>query len=576
MTMGSSFLLILPWLFESVHAFTTFNTNCTLPPSSATVSYVSSPNTRGTMSIVWSCLFTIIACTWNIQHLDLPQQLEEYPNTRSGWWRWSIKKWAISSSWFFVTIFAPEILLAKYVADLQEANQFLREIQEFSQKDGVKWTRTHCMFAVMGGFVMKKDGSQSKRPSQKANKSANSEEAGAVAEAAIEEEKNLTGHSAGDVASPERPETTLPSPPSKDDNQVPPNEKDLEPGNRSHELNILYPTDILALRKRDILEKLPDISAAYINDKSKSDNLMRLIAILQITWLCIQVIARAVGGLAVSQLEVSTVAFAFCAIIMYGLCWDKPKKVELPINIFTPEDGGAKAMEIINSKECYEGHKRTLLERLQAATRKRVESTSLRKMGLDLYDAMTLSGVLFGGVHVIAWNFAFPTHVELILWRVATLHCTCFPAFLALQYRVIVLISLYGNKKDPKKNASHPDPTKPPSPASQVSDSGQSDIERLNNGQISASPPSESARIEEHLGNEETSNKEKTEMSTVATIVLKLLGGLISLIELMTELCFFAYIIARLFMLVEMFRTLAFQPTDAYVGTWAANFPNFS
>jgi hypothetical protein len=34
--------------------------------------------------------------------------------------------------------------------------------------------------------------------------------------------------------------------------------------------------------------------------------------------------------------------------------------------------------------------------------------------------------VVFGGIHVVDWNFDFATRIELILWRVASVWCTAF------------------------------------------------------------------------------------------------------------------------------------------------------
>jgi hypothetical protein len=36
------------------------------------------------------------------------------------------------------------------------------------------------------------------------------------------------------------------------------------------------------------------------------------------------------------------------------------------------------------------------------------------------------------------------------------------------------------------------------------------------------------------------------------------------------------YVLARAFLLVEIFRTLFYLPEDAYVTTWASNFPHVS
>jgi len=36
----------------------------------------------------------------------------------------------------------------------------------------------------------------------------------------------------------------------------------------------------------------------------------------------------------------------------------------------------------------------------------------------------------------------------------------------------------------------------------------------------------------------------------------------------------FLYVMARLFLLVEIFRTLCFLPSDAYISTWTTNIPH--
>jgi hypothetical protein len=72
--MASKMLLVLLFLFLATgsHAYTRFDTTCTLP--TVLVNFVSSPDSRGTLDILCSCLFTIIACTWTIQHLNIPEQ----------------------------------------------------------------------------------------------------------------------------------------------------------------------------------------------------------------------------------------------------------------------------------------------------------------------------------------------------------------------------------------------------------------------------------------------------------------------------------------------------------------------
>lgn len=42
----------------------------------------------------------------------------------------------------------------------------------------------------------------------------------------------------------------------------------------------------------------------------------------------------------------------------------------------------------------------------------------------SLLGTSSFAGALFGAVHCLAWNFSFPTHVEQIVWRAASLGVT--------------------------------------------------------------------------------------------------------------------------------------------------------
>jgi hypothetical protein len=64
------------------------------------------------------------------------------------------------------------------------------------------------------------------------------------------------------------------------------------------------------------IQATPDISEE-IMDKSKTDYFTKGIAMVQIFWLILSLIGRAVRHLAISPLEILTAAFAVCAIITY-------------------------------------------------------------------------------------------------------------------------------------------------------------------------------------------------------------------------------------------------------------------
>src|SRR5436305_7890877 len=68
-----------PWLALSLliliglaSASTIFHPNCSIP--SQPVNLVLAPGVRGTFDILWTCVFTLLVCTWTVQHLNIPEQ----------------------------------------------------------------------------------------------------------------------------------------------------------------------------------------------------------------------------------------------------------------------------------------------------------------------------------------------------------------------------------------------------------------------------------------------------------------------------------------------------------------------
>lgn len=83
----------------------------------------------------------------------------------------------------------------------------------------------------------------------------------------------------------------------------------------SSKLNLLY-------NNRDI--EWPTISAKQIRDRSKADVLSKLVVLVQTGWFSLQLLVRLGKGMVVTELEISTFAFAVVNLIVYILWWDKP------------------------------------------------------------------------------------------------------------------------------------------------------------------------------------------------------------------------------------------------------------
>jgi hypothetical protein len=70
-----------------------------------------------------------------------------------------------------------------------------------------------------------------------------------------------------------------------------------------------------------------------IKDRSKSDALSKTIVIVQTTWFAAQCIARAAQGLAITELEIVTLAYTVLNGVMCFFWWSKPLDVQCPVRI---------------------------------------------------------------------------------------------------------------------------------------------------------------------------------------------------------------------------------------------------
>ncbi|KAF8857456.1 hypothetical protein BDZ45DRAFT_592784, partial [Acephala macrosclerotiorum] len=67
------------------------------------------------------------------------------------------------------------------------------------------------------------------------------------------------------------------------------------------------------------------ITKDQIQNKSKEDIFVKISAVVQVTWMIIQVVTRATKGLPIYQLQIAACSFAGCSLITYILWWNKPK-----------------------------------------------------------------------------------------------------------------------------------------------------------------------------------------------------------------------------------------------------------
>ncbi|KAJ5606393.1 hypothetical protein N7510_009174 [Penicillium lagena] len=335
------------------------------------VGWQGSPNNRGTWDIILSCGTTIFACTWSIQHLNVPATQDS-----------TIKKIVRSCRWMVITILFPEFILAHAFFELLmaiEATKLIegtgsmavtyprlikgllirshmqnKDPEQGKHYDKPEWTLTHSYFANMGGLFF--------------------------------------------------------------------NHKD-EQGHTEFPL-----TAFQYARELDRYSCAP-VYEDEIKDKGKQDFFAKGIATLQISWLILSLITRKARSLPFSQFETLTLGLAVCGVAIYVVYWYKPQGVGVPIKVAKRE--GSVVPQFSRTYDSFwdvlsNSRKNPSFQRVH-----RIKNDNIPLAESDKWNtAIIVLGILsalFGCLHIIAWNFEFPSEVEKLLWRIATVMSILVP-----------------------------------------------------------------------------------------------------------------------------------------------------
>jgi len=135
-------LLFALFLHLTVLAFATADRiNGTAPTPPATrEGWVSQPNGRGTIDIIWTSLITIFLCTWTSLHLNIPSLEENYWQHIKRKFRWNLQ-----------AIMGPEFIVAFATGQKVEAR---RSVEMWKGSGYNDWTMRHGFYANMGGFIL--------------------------------------------------------------------------------------------------------------------------------------------------------------------------------------------------------------------------------------------------------------------------------------------------------------------------------------------------------------------------------------------------------------------------------------
>ena len=190
---------------------------------------------------------------------------------------------------------------------------------------------------------------------------------------------------------------------------------------------------------------------AEIKDRGKSDWLAKSLILLQTSWFVMQCIARGIKHLPVTHLEIVTLAYATMNFVIYVFWWNKPLNVNRPVRVF--QKSGESEPSGTQPQSSSESWKLTWesvidglgeiflfiagnqdedvnLSREDRVPRFWANSTEYNAVIADII--MLGVGICFGAIHCIAWDFSFPTHAELLMWRVSSVAITAVPVYMPL------------------------------------------------------------------------------------------------------------------------------------------------
>lgn len=448
------------WLLFSTHftrvgAFTTYQPICTHPDGQ--VSFVFIPNSRGTVEIIWACLFAIFACTWTVHHPNLPPQRRKGPRRWTENFKLDLRDFWESTKLAFYAMIAPESIVAVSCSELLSAYWLRGEVERIADNKRA-WHRSRgrpiCPATPVGP----------ERSPQTTSECINSKEMSSgcsiasttSSSIAIECKEKLYEYTSGDGDSWTIAEiqfanmggfTTVVA------------GSGPEKGSTLYHLTAFEIVNMW--EEGHLLKALPRIDEDALYDRSKCDLFLKTLAVVEILWSVTQIITRLVRQLAVSPIELAVLAFSTCAVFIYCFYWMKPKNVytSIPITLDSPSGNLPSATTLARYRRHHEVHiiREFLLPPLSyshthPSTPQLLPQTftaaDVRPLGAPLSSVTSFrippvspltkyintipriagyfAAALFGGIHALAWSFPFPSSAEQVAWRCATVYTALY------------------------------------------------------------------------------------------------------------------------------------------------------
>ena len=345
-------------------------------------------------------------------------------------------------------VIAPEIPVTLSMVEWLAARGNCKRFSEFSKHDNVQWTKAHCFFANSGGFVLHfpesydtldmnpesqmqldLDGNKSTVSDQNSVASTSRRVCAELKafESRVKICESRYGSSGWNILKSNRDIIIKAITQQVNNNTSLKETFDSSLVNLQGNYWIMNTNQLFYCREIGLVGMLPDIPEDTIGQMGQSDTFVKLIAAAQVFWMLFQVIIRASRSLHISQLEISTVAFAICTILAYGSWLDKPQNPVLTVPLH------CQRMPTSAESIGFAGltaHKRHLLRvsSLEATPKEGINRLwGTANSFVDFWSLGAIGAVVFGSIHFLAWNSSFPTLIEKYMWRVACIMLVVIP-----------------------------------------------------------------------------------------------------------------------------------------------------
>ncbi|KAI0707853.1 hypothetical protein C8Q76DRAFT_133316 [Earliella scabrosa] len=339
----------------------------------ATVSWQAEPQSRGTYTILTSCLSTLFISTWSALHLDIPESGKRGQS--------AVMRFLDKLGWFAIGLLAPEYLLLlafnQYMA-ARDLTTFAQEKLEgrspgpapwfmrawgwlctrFRQHILAKYNQDNHSDVERGPRPLNADHAiNTNGPDGVPNQTGQTNQTTADADHLDQSDQpdGLDKANKADGADHQEigVQTTPPQaswPMCSESSSSPRKRVRKHPWTITHSFFAIMggfvlqdPHDTPMNRYlpawqgngvlteygvRDIMrvepDLIPDVPIDELLDHSKADGLAKMILTWQVLWFCLSCLNRAVQHLPLSLLEVNTIAHALCALLTYAAWWKKP------------------------------------------------------------------------------------------------------------------------------------------------------------------------------------------------------------------------------------------------------------